>query len=283
MLRLTRLFSQSCLGLVFWATSLAAETCEIEQWLVDFQIATVNFVEEAYTPMADEMASRLQNVASEHSNDSLRRALRDSGHEEHEALILRVTEHQKLMLRSFNRYGPQKLFETRQVKKMRALLGPLQEVLQRLDCAEDPSWGPSGGVGSNFPIGPHRPVATSFALLGLIAFIAGALTLHTRYIQKCRRREQRYPCNRAVQLSAYNRTQAAQSLDISQNGMKLRSDWQCPLGTPCQVIIGNIFIAGKIRWSNAEYCGVNFDHPLDQTVLQQVLELGQTAPNAVPA
>lgn len=262
------------LSLMLSGTRLSAQSCDIEQWMVDLHTASQVFLKQIETEAAPQRAQDLRSVAREHSAVSMRRALRKSGLEQHEALLSQISSRQKVMLQSFERYGAARTKATGQIKTMGVLLDELNDVIVALDCAQDPTWRPRQSSGIALFIGTQSPAVAWGAFLVVFSGMGVSLTAYSRISQKNRRREKRYPCRLKARVSIYNQTVETLCLDISRNGMKVKSDAKYSPGTPCHVFFESLTAAAKVQWSNAEYCGLNFNNPLKDTELRALLEHG---------
>ena len=259
-------------GVLATAQDLAAETCEIEQWMVDLHSATSAFVKNIDSGSAAQKARALEAVANTRSTVSVRRDLQKSGLARHGPLLSQISTRQKVILQSFERYGPARTRATGQVKKMNIQMGELNDVISTLECKQDPSWRPTEASGISILFSGQNPIVAWGAFFTIFGGIGGGLTVYSRVIQKNRRRDKRYPCHLDVKVGVYNQTVETTCLDISLNGVKIRSDAKYGSGTPCTVFFEGKSAAAKVQWSNAEYCGINFVQPLKEAELTALLK-----------
>ncbi len=259
--------------LLLFPAQLAAEQCSFEQWIVDLQVATVDFIDHIESANAREKAGKLQQTADKHSLVALRSKLKNAGLGEHDALFKRFSARQKILLQSFLRSGAQQAIKTGQVSKLENILKDVETVVRKLDCAEDPNWEPTAGSVSMFGFLTNMHPAWSWGVfLFLVTTFGGSLTLYSGYQQKLIRQTKRYPCNIDVDVSLSNHSHKVPCLDISQTGMKVRLNLKCNQGTPCSVKIGTTNTTGKIVWSNAEYSGVAFTKGLEETFISHIVK-----------
>lgn len=267
-----RFLTTGLFGVLATVQDLAAETCEIEQWMVDLHTATAAFVKNIDSGSAAQKARALEAVANARSTVSVRRELQKSGLERHGALLSQISTRQKVILQSFERYGPARTRATGQLKKMTLLMGELNTVIATLECKQDPSWRPTQESGILLLFSGQNPAVAWGAFFTVFGSIGGGLTVYSRILQKNRRRDKRYPCRLPVRIGVYNQTVETTCLDISLGGIKIKSDAKYALGTPCTIFFKGKTAPAKIQWSNAEYCGINFAQPLNETELKALLK-----------
>ncbi len=136
----------------------------------------------------------------------------------------------------------------------------------------------SSTLGASKPGRKFEIVEIGFWLIGMIVAGGAAVALKTALTKRQarnKRRSKRYPVNVATQIKNHNSQRSGTILDISCNGIKIKMD-MLPgdkTGTQLKILLGEVWHAATISWSNAHYIGVRFSNALPHA---QIMDMRNT-------
>lgn len=89
---------------------------------------------------------------------------------------------------------------------------------------------------------------------------------------KPRRAKPRRRVMLTARLSTPTSNERVRLRDVSPNGTRIEAEHLPGLGTPVQITRGTFSVFGVVVWKDAEAAGVEFDEPLDDARLLEVLK-----------
>lgn len=118
-------------------------------------------------------------------------------------------------------------------------------------------------------------VEIGFWLIGMIAVGGAAVALKTAVTKRQvrnQRRSKRYMVNIETKIKNHTTQRRATILDISCNGVKIKTDMlpTDKTGTKLKILLNGVWHIATISWSNAHYVGASFITALSQAQIKEI-------------
>ncbi|WP_417525401.1 PilZ domain-containing protein [Marinovum sp.] len=256
------------------AVQAAEDSCRFEEWLLRMAYQTETVVADFAAGGRSRHQTSFATTLKAIEGPGLRRAMVQDGYEDYETLVGQHVATARALLGGTTRGSTR----AEQVRALTASTAQLLAAVTRIDCASrnaqqaraaaldgSKTAGASGGNGMRLSI----DWSVMLALLLGVGVLAGLL-LAERWTRFRKRNDQRFVCDIPCQVTQKGATRDSRIVDISAAGAKLQIGLE---GNSEQVDIkaAGFETAGRVVWANSHYCGVIFDRPLSQGVLQEAV------------
>lgn len=256
------------------AVQAAEDSCLFEEWLLRMAYQTETVVADFTAGGSSRHQAGFATTLKAIEGPGLRRAMVQDGYEDYATLVGQHVAAARALLGGTTGGSAR-------ADQLRALSNSTAQLLAavtRIDCAArnqpqaraaaleaSKTSGASDGNGMRMTI--DWPVTLALLLGGGV--LAG-LFLAERWTRFRKRNDQRFVCDIPCRVTQRGATRDSRIVDISAAGAKLQIGLEGN-AEPIDIKAAGFETGGRVVWANTHYCGVVFDRPLSQGVLQEAV------------